>query len=210
MNSFIVALWVRVLAALRWLSPLEWLWHIAPRTRSHGWIDLWVLGNLCASILVLLLAANCNASIAVLVLILYGALRVAEVVIYQLRLMLLEYGGAPLTGAYAVRSYRRMVVLALHNYLEAIVWFAGFYTVLRDRFGDATTVLATPIGTLYFSTVTMTTLGYGDITPKDALSRGVVSLHLGVAVFMTLVILARFVSFLPTPSTLDDSERPRA
>lgn len=207
MNSFIISLWVRVLVALRWLSPLEWLWLIAPRTRSHGWIDLWVLANLCASIVVLLLAVNHNASILVIVLIIYGALRLVEVVVYQLRLMLLGQGGA-LTGKHAVRSYRRMVVLALHNYLEAIVWFAGFYSVLRDGFGAATTVLATPIGALYFSSVTMTTLGYGDITPKDPLSRIVVSLHLGVAVFMTLIILARFVSFLPTPRTLDDSERP--
>jgi hypothetical protein len=53
----------------------------------------------------------------------------------------------------------------------------------------------------------MTTLGYGDVVPVNDIGRALVVLQLGVTVFMTLVILGRFVSYLPIPKTLDHTER---
>lgn len=63
------------------------------------------------------------------------------------------------------------------------------------------------MGALYYSIVTMTTLGYGDIFPDHDFGRFVVTIHLAVALFMTVVILARIVSYLPVPNTMDKDEK---
>jgi voltage-gated potassium channel Kch len=131
-----------------------------------------------------------------------------EVVVYQIKVVLFDpYRQPRATPDYAVRGDRRLVLLALHNYFEVVVWFAGAYAALRQLFGKTSAVLSTPIGALYYSMVTMTTLGYGEITPANDSGRALVVAHLFVAVFITLIILARFLAFLPVPRTLDDTEK---
>jgi voltage-gated potassium channel Kch len=210
MDTFVVQFWGRVLATLRWLSPLELIWLAAPQLRTHGWVDVWVLLNLAISVLTLLLATHFGPSCSVAIaLVIYGAIRIFEIVVYQAKVVLFDpYRQPRLISDFAVRSYRRIVVLALHNYLETVFWFAAIYSVFRYAFGEKAQVLSSAIGALYFSMGTMVTLGYGEITPTDDYGRAVVFVHLLVAIFMTLVILARFVAFLPVPRTLDDTERP--
>jgi len=209
MDSFVVQFWGKVLGTLRWVSPLELIFLTAPRLRTHGWVDVWVLLNVIISVAALFIAANYHRSTLVFVLIIYGAIRVLEIVVYQTKVVLFDpYRQPRSTSDYVVRSYRRIVVLALHNYLETILWFAAAYSVFRDMFGKKSQVLSTVTGALYYSTVTMATLGYGEITPESDCSRGVVIIHLLVAIFMSLIILARFIGFLPVPRTLDDTEKP--
>jgi len=141
----------------------------------------------------------------------YGGIRVFEIIVYQAKVVLFDPYRQPRTTTttdYAVRSYRRIVVLALHNYFEAVLWFAAAYCSFHHLFGDKAIVLSTPMGALYYSMVTMTTVGYGEITPASDGGRALVVAHLFVAVFMTLVILARLIGFLPVPRTLDDTEKP--
>ena len=203
MDSFAVQLWRRVLAAAAWLSPLEWVRFVSPRFRTHGWVDVWVFINLALSLVSLLVACSLGSSAIVVGLMIYGGIRLIEVVVYQAKVVLLLFEPDDNT----VRSYPRIVLLALHNYVEAVVWFAAAYATFRGMFGEKAVVLSTPVGALYNSMVTMTTLGYGEITPTNDCGRALVVTHLLVAVFMTLVILARFVGFLPVPKTLDDTER---
>ncbi|MBZ5641024.1 MAG: potassium channel family protein, partial [Acidobacteriia bacterium] len=209
LDSFVVQVWRRVLSAAAWVSPLEWIWFVFPRLRTHGWVDVWVFLNLALSLVALLVASQVGFCTLVIGLVTYGGIRVLEVVVYQANVVLFNpYRESPATANYAVRSYRRIVILALHNYVEAVVWFAAAYATYRHLFGGKADVLSTPVGALYFSMVTMTTVGYGEITPANDGARALVIAHLLVAVFMTLVILARFVGFLPVPRTMDDTERP--
>ena len=46
--------------------------------------------------------------------------------------------------------------------------------------------------------MTMTTLGYGDVTPT-ASGVWLVTIHLAVGIFLTLMVLARFVSAIRVP-----------
>lgn len=209
MDSFVVQVWGRLLRAAAWLSPLEWIWFVVPRLRTHGWVDVWVFLNLALSFVSLVVASRLGPCPLVIGLVAYGGIRLIEVVVYQAKVVLFDpYRQPRSTSDYAVRSYRRIVVLALHNYFEAVVWFAAAYATFRHLFGEKAVVLSTPVGALYYSMVTMTTVGYGEITPANDPGRALVVAHLFVAVFMTLVILARFVGFLPVPRTLDDTERP--
>ena len=208
MDSFVVQMWGRILGAAAWASPLEWICFAFPRLRTHGWVDAWVLLNLALSVIALLLASYDGPCVFVLGFMIYGGIRLLEVVVYQVKVVLFDpYRQPRSTPDYAVRGYRRLVLLALHNYFEAVVWFAGAYATFRHLFGDKAAVLSTPIGAVYYSMVTMTTLGYGEITPANDSGRALVVVHLFVAVLITLIILARFLAFLPVPRTLDDTER---
>jgi len=209
MDSFILQFWGRLLAALRYLSPLEWLWRLFPSTRTHGWVDVWVLLNSGTSIAALILAGRFGPRMFVCALLLYGSVRVFEIVVYQAKVVLFDaYRQPRSTPDYAVRSYRRIVVLTLHNYFEVIFWFAAAYAAMSELFGEKAQAVSTPAGALYFSIVTMATVGYGDLTPSSERGKLLVTLQIAIGLLMTIVILARMVAFLPTPRTLDEAEKP--
>ena len=209
MDSFILQLWGRVLRALRYVSPLELIWRLFPRTQSHGWVDVWVLVNSGAAVVALALAARARTKLT-WVLLLYGGVRVIEIIVYQAKVVLFDGSGqVGSKQGYAVRSYRRIVVLALHNYVEVVCWFAASYAAMNTLFGENAQIISTVTGALYFSVVTMATVGYGDITPCSNQGRLLVTTQIAIGLFMTLVILARMVSFLPTPRTLDHGEKAR-
>jgi voltage-gated potassium channel Kch len=130
------------------------------------------------------------------------------VLVYQARIILFDpFAGTTESREFALRSYRRIVILALHNYLEVVLWFAAFYRTFRDLYGPNAATLGSAVGAFYYSMVTTTTVGYGDVAPVTDQGRLVVTIHLAVGVFMSVVILARFVSYLPTPRTMDETER---
>jgi hypothetical protein len=134
--------------------------------------------------------------------------RLLEICVYLAKVVL----GSPFERArphrYGIIGYRRTLVLAIHNYVEVVFWFAAAYSCWRAWFHTPDpNPLATAQGALYFSVVTMTTIGYADIWPSAVLGRTLVGTHLVIAVFMAVVILGRFVSNLPTPDTNDDREK---
>jgi hypothetical protein len=111
--------------------------------------------------------------------------------------------------AYALRGYRRIVLLTLHNYGEVVLWFAIFYCRFGDHFTAMSCSVTNPLCALYFSLVTMATVGYGDISPKDPFGRVMVCIQISLAIFLTLIILARVVGYLPQPPSLDPDEKRR-
>ncbi len=72
-------------------------------------------------------------------------------------------------------SGRRLVLL-----LELVfVAFAFGYFVLATSSAGQFDGIATRLDALYFTATTMTTVGYGDITAKSQLARGMVTVNLG-------------------------------
>ena len=66
---------------------------------------------------------------------------------------------------WGLRSLNRSLILLFINYLEIIVAFATLY-LLTDSVGyKSDAPLASRLDALYFSVITITTLGYGDIKP---------------------------------------------
>jgi len=64
-------------------------------------------------------------------------------------------------------AYGDRIHLALKSYLELIINFAVIYYLLPKEFFDCQ--IKNIFDSIYFSGVTITTLGYGDISPKHAL-----------------------------------------
>jgi Ion channel len=109
---------------------------------------------------------------------------------------LIAAGGA-LSFAFRARSIdREHVYAALSAYLLAGVFFGSFYWVLEQIQPGSFTVSSefSPNSAIYFSFVTLATLGYGDIVPRTDVARGLAIVEgVGGQLFLA-VLIARLVS----------------
>ena len=138
------------------------------------------------------------------------ALRVWEIIIYQANVLLFD----PLRAekqreTYDRHSYRRSLVLAILNYAEILLWFAAVYLVLAYDFaGKPEHIPPNTSGlALYYSVITMSTLGYGDITPASPLTYALATVQPLIGLFFVLIIFSHLVNLLPRPGTKSESER---
>ena len=89
---------------------------------------------------------------------------------------------------YAPQDNNRFLRLVLIPYhFSIIIMFAVVYAMigLKEHFGVTTPTSTMPI---YFSMVTHSSTGYGDITPKTDFARAVVTAHLALAWIPTLIV----------------------
>jgi hypothetical protein len=209
MKSFIVDLWASIFAVLRRISILYWVRRLfRSRLPTFPFIDAWVLGNLLFAFLSVVFMLPGNSLIRQVLLLSYGAIRVFETIVDQVNVLLFDEYRARRAGIpYAVISFRRLVILLLHSYFEMLFWFALFYLHFNQSFEAGPTKLHTPLQAIAYSFYTLTTFGYADTTPIDQLGYILVLSESIVGLFMALVILARFLSLLPSPETLDQLEK---
>ena len=88
-------------------------------------------------------------------------------------------------------SYRRSILLLFLHYLEVIFDFSVIYLAF-----DLLNRSLSPLSALYFSFVTNTTLGYGDIYPKGA--AGEITVIAQLIIFIMFVIL--FIDYFSSKS----------
>jgi hypothetical protein len=180
---------------------------MTPNEKKYYLVELWVMFNILASVTALLCATHSGTAPCLLsIFFWYGSMRVCEIVVYQANVIFFDPYNKK---EYAIYSYRRLIILAMHNYIEIIFWFGGFYAQWKGNF-NCSEILSTWIGALYYSMVTMSTLGYGEVTPSTDKGRMLVLVHLAITVFLSLLIIARFVSLLPRPKSLDREEQDSA
>jgi hypothetical protein len=92
----------------------------------------------------------------------------------------------------------RTVILSLFSFLQIAVGFAVFYAALSERFKFDTSSNAPArfdeISAVYYSLVTLVTLGYGDIHPKTdaSLAQFLVIGELLVGLYFLAVLVAIF------------------
>lgn len=72
---------------------------------------------------------------------------------------------------WGLRSLNRILILLLINYCELIVGFALLYLVSGSVGFSESQLITSRLQALYFSVVTITTLGYGDIIPIYPIGR---------------------------------------
>ena len=208
MTTFIVDLWSRVFHLLRWVSLFEPVRRIFPGLKSYGAVDVWVICNFALAILAAATAPFVTCFWGKIFLVGYGLLRVFEIAIYQINVLLFdEYRAQKVGERYALRGYRRLVVLLLQNYTEIVFWFAAIYVALNPYLdfklqGTASTF----IGGVYSSFIVMTTFGEPNMVPKNLWTVGLILYQSVIGLFMTLVSLARFIALIPTPDSSDKFE----
>ena len=208
MKSYVVEFYSRIFQVLSWASPFNIIRKLIPSLKNHdAFIDSWVLIHLVLAAVILFFSSASAITVCELVFIIYGGIRIFEIVIYQINVLIFDQYRKEIEGKqYSVRSYRRSLILAVHNYFEVLIWFAIFYRNFFDSFISKFDLNTINIS-LYYSLVTMSTLGYGDIAPRTTEARMMVFTHTVIAIFLTLMILARFISLLPKPKTRSEHEK---
>lgn len=208
-KTFIVELWSKIFSILSYVSLFKIIRIIFPSTRlSYSFVEIWVMINLLTSIGLLYISSTLNIRWWEIIILIYAGSRIFEIIIYQINVLLFdEYRAKKENKPYRVGSYRRLVILLISNAIEILMWFAIFYRYFDYLFISNYIQLNTFLGSIYYSIVTMSTLGYGDIIPKNHYALYIIIPQMLIGIFIAIVILARFISFLPKPGTFDEHEK---
>ncbi len=208
MQSFIVEFWSSTFSFLAKISVFALARKLFPSAINARFVDFWVLGHLVLSGIAVIASAKSPYLIVGYMFMGYGFLRTFEIVVYQTNVLLFdEYRVVKAGGDYGLEGYRRIVLLLLHNYFEIILWLACTYTVMASDFDHKwQSGAGTVFGGVYSSFITMTTFGDFDLLPKTNWAALILLFHATVGLFMTLLSLARFISLIPAPKTLDTVE----
>ena len=233
-QSFIVGLWSGLFNILVKLSPFYWVCMSIPVIRRdykavyyrdkprisgiyHYFVEWWALGNSLLSCTLLIVASVLNMNWGEFVCVAYGMTRVYDIVTTQIDTLLfrvyrirkieaqMEKEGVPYTS-HAIRGNVRIVVLILQNYAELIFWFALFYHYWAWAFFSQTESLSSLFTLLTFSFNTMTTFGATSVNACESWGRVLVFVQSIIGLFMALMILSRFISFLPWSRSMDEIE----
>ena len=170
---------------------------------SYVFVDTWVLAHMLLSFAVLYASQHLPWRWVQWFLTIFAAFRVLELVVYQLNVLLVDQFRS---SNYVLGGYRRILVLSLMNYVEILAWFGVFYHLCPSWFKDPNSVLHSSTCSLYYSLVTMSTLGYGEVTPINDGARGLVVIQTLVGIFLMVLIISRIISYLPKPQTSDKNE----
>ena len=99
-----------------------------------------------------------------------------------------------------IKSPIRSIFLLFINYIEIVIHFASFYLLSPSiHFSNCSHnhIVTSPLDSLYFSIVTITTLGYGDIALISPLGRLITSIEVLLGLVLIVCVLATFLNFTP-------------
>jgi len=114
----------------------------------------------------------------------------AELIVAQLCIIFVDSYGEYL----GLRSLNGVLQLLLINYFAFILGFAALYR-WTGSIGNKEVVLTSPGDSIYFSIVTITTLGFGEFTPQNGVGKTLVSLEALIGVIFVALVLATFLTF---------------
>ena len=124
----------------------------------------------------------------------------AETFCYLLGLIFLE------TEYKKPASYKRNLLMAIINYMEVTL---GFATIYYCALSDSIKSLHTSIDAIYFSFITATTIGYGEMYPLDGVSKFVCTSQSIVSFLFAVIIISIFLSNLNKNGFLNDDRNER-
>jgi hypothetical protein len=193
----------RAIEVLLKFTPYELARRIRRDRDMWRFNDRWVFGWFVVSAGAYVLSGYAIPNALAFAIAAAGASRMWEITLYSLQAVFFvreRTGGAP-----AVPTVRRVALLSFVNFAEIVLWFALYYRFLLAVHGVEA---SDPAGLviLHHSLVEMVANSGGVkmITPA---AWTVSIVHIVLGLFMTLVVVARVVSMLPRPLSLDPLER---
>jgi hypothetical protein len=170
---------------------------------SYLFVEIWVMINSVLPLLCMEIIQTVHIpKLVSWIILLYSFTRVLEITVYQINVLLFD---PYQSQSYSVKSYRRLVILLLHNYIQVILWFAASYMVLSSNF-EIVISKGKMLDTLFFSFITMVSFGSNSLTSIKHTGQLIIFIQAVIGLFMTIVSLARFIGLLPKPNSLDSSE----
>ncbi|SED25592.1 Ion channel [Burkholderia sp. WP9] len=152
------------------------------RITVPDWAEFYLLGRFLFALALVITLPKSRLLVAIILIIQCSS------IIYLLKIVF------PV-GARGLKDASRSLFFAFGHYLEIgfsmgyVYWYLNAFT--------QTPASQAPISlpkSVYFSFITMTTIGFGDITPNTDLARFVVTVHAIVALFMLATVIGLFLS----------------
>lgn len=197
---------------LRTLCIGHWLREFALRKGrrfSALVIDLYVIGWTAFTCILLgiagVLPPHPFLSTALLVLAIY---RASEIWVVYLNILLFDRIRATDKGeAYIIVSSARSVFISMLSFIEIALCFALMYASLGPSYFAPAGGFAGVRDAIYFSAITVTTVGYGDIAPLYV-ARILAAIEAVLGAFFGMTIIARMISWLPPVADIDQHSIP--
>lgn len=132
-----------------------------------------------------------------------AAFRVAEVLATGVRLFLLPEGSA------GTNSFQRSTLIAMSSLATLVLAFANLYLAVGgvQTSGEHPQPLTHAIDSIYFSAVTIATVGYGDFVPATRAARSLVVAEIAAGLLMLAEIVPYLVSKLESRSLGESAAR---
>ena len=162
---------------------------------QQGDVEVWVLLNFALSVSFLLGYSIFNNQYLRIFFLVYAIWRVFGILVSVTKHRLLE-----VKINKNIYFYKRALILSFINVIEIIFWFSIFYQKFHYLFKSEYVCLNSFIGSIYFSVVTMTTLGYGDITPITDIAQIAIVIQSLIGIYFAIVIISSFISVISTSS----------
>jgi hypothetical protein len=209
-KSLLFILWERIFHYLRFISVFELIrvlskkWSRIAFVKTTYFVDLWVLFHLLLSFFSIVIIKYIDFFPLQISLVTYGCLRIFEIFVYQVNVLLFdEYRTVSKGGKYLLQSIRRMIILLLHNFIEIIFWFGSTYILFTSNF-SVNLQHVSVMEIIYISFIRMTNFGSSNLNYTSSFGLQLLWFQSVVGLFMTLIVLARFLGTLPAPKTKDD------
>jgi hypothetical protein len=185
-----------VVTAPRFLS-LAQLRPELPDLVRHNFMDLYVLmfSGLLTVSLWLLSSWHWVAFIA--------AYRLFDIVSYRCYFLLVKSQERPWTAD----IIRRSILIVAINFYESAVAFAIIYMQVGDVRNGHGTSLDGPLSALYFSLVTMATVGYGDFAAQDGFTKTVVICEVVTSLLLLVFVVPAIVSLISSERTTHEGHQ---
>lgn len=200
-DSFIIDFWCCIFGFLKKISIFQLVRWISKK-KGARFVESWVLGNLIAAILstVLVYYLGTSKRIVLYFILIYGALRVFEIIIYQLNVLLFDqYRNMKKNIDYELKSVLRTVLLLIQNYIEVIFWYASIMLALLHIGGNILDVSWLE----YIRSNILCVVVFDQSSVLDLVGdkysgiANIIFLEIISGVIMTLLSLARFIGIMP-------------
>ncbi len=192
-------LWLRSREAMHTLPDSE---RVAATRRRARRIDLYVISWIMLEVALYVVASHVDTTAVRVVIGAVATIRIVDIV--QTAVNVTLFSSLRSGKRHEVANPERMVIGLGLNFLEAIACFGCLYLV-SGRISE----VSGPFDALYFSTVTQTTLGYGDIL-ATGWARALVVAQVLFGVFFGLLMFARMLSLLAPVGTTEALVRQRS
>jgi hypothetical protein len=120
-----------------------------------------------------------------------AAYRIVDSFVYRLCIIFVDR----YKPSWGLRSVNRAIILALINYLELTIGFAIIYA-WSGAISSHTHTLTGALEALYFSCITVTTLGYGDFSPSNSFGQLLVIIETMMGIVLLVLVIGALVSGL--------------
>lgn len=209
-NTFIVYFWERIFSYLSKVSIFYWLRKIT-KNKSYFFVDVWVLGNLFLSFLSVILSYYIEICFKFLfwIILIYGILRVFEIIIYQFNVLFFDRIRAHKRNQdYSISSATRMVILLLHNFAEIMFWYSALMICILKIDGNFSQE-SSVWDYMRANILNVATFNASEIekivNKTNSNIANLIFFENITGLFMTLLCLARFINLLPTVKTKDET-----